>query len=407
MLEVFIKTHLQIAPYYTKLSRRYLYEEINWEARAIAILGARGTGKSTILFQYQKEKYDDPERCLYVLGDDADLLRVTLPVLVQEFWSRGGQVLLIDEIHKYPNWSQVLKNIYDKYPGLKIVISGSSQLDIKREKYDLSRRLVTYTLRGLSLREFINWQTGTVFAPVSLEEILSGHLPLSRQITEQISERTKDRILQLFTQYLTYGYYPYYMESIPDFPSKLRNAVDKVIYEDISLLGDLQGASTIVIKKMLALIGSSHPFEVNISSMANSLQVSRKSIYTFLEYLLDAELLIESRPAGTGNKAARKPSKLYLQNPNLYEVIGQVLDFEAKRGTIREVFALDQLISRHRTTVPGAGDFLVDDRYTVEVGGATKDLRQISGAEDSYAFCDDMESGYERRIPLYLLGFLY
>ncbi|HDS11819.1 MAG TPA: hypothetical protein ENN77_02835 [Candidatus Wirthbacteria bacterium] len=407
MLDNFIKTHLQISTYQNLPFRRYLYEQVNWQARAIAIIGARGVGKTTMLFQYAQANFADPAKCLYVLGDDTDLLQVGLPSLVEQFSMLGGQVLMIDEIHKYPNWAQIVKNIYDKYPGLRLIISGSSQIDIKREKYDLSRRLTTYTLPGLSVREFVNWETGSEFTPFKLADLLTDPLACSRQIVDQLASLNREKIIQLFKQYLEYGYYPYYRESRQDFQSKLRNAMDKVLYEDIPVVNDLTTNSVVILKKILALIGSRQPFEVDITSMANTLQITRPTVYAYLDYLTDAELLIQAHPAGTGKRLVRKPAKLYLQNPNLYQMAGNLLGYQSKSGTIREAFAINQLSTGHRVAVPKQGDFLVDEKYTLEIGGAHKKDTQLKGLANGYLVCDDLEYGFEHKIPLYLLGFLY
>lgn len=407
MLDSFIATHLQIAPYHEQSKQRYLYPHINWQARAIAILGARGVGKTTMLFQYAKAEYDDPRRCLYVLGDDANLLSVGVPALVAEFVSGGGQVLLLDEVHKYPNWNQVVKNLYDKYPGLRLVISGSSQIDLIRQKFDLSRRLVSYQLRGLSLREFINWEADTEIEPIAFESLLTDHLEYARSIVDALREGGKDPILPRFSHYLEYGYYPYYLESIQDFPSKLHNAIEKVFYEDIPVLQDLPGSSIATLKKLVALVGSSQPFIVDITSIANALQITRPTVYSYLDYLTDSEILGQAKAAGSGNKSARKPAKLYLHHPNLYHVLGMGLDFSAKLGAIRESFALNQLQAGHHVAVPMVGDFVVDERVTIEIGGASKGKKQIKGMSEGYVFADGMEYGMANRIPLYLLGFLY
>jgi len=407
MLEPFILSHLRIAPYHERSQLRYLFPDINWQARAIALLGARGVGKTTLLFQYAKTEYDDPRRCLYVLGDDANVLRVELPVLVDAFVAQGGEVLLLDEVHKYPDWNQVVKNIYDKYPGLQLVISGSSQIDLIRQKYDLSRRLVTYHLRGMSLREYVNWESGTAIEPVALETLLSDHLAISQDISQTLHAAKGLPILRQFADYLRHGYYPYYRESVGDFPSKLRNAVEKVLYEDIPVIADLPGSSTATLKKLLSVLGSSQPFTVDITSLANTLGVARPTVYVYLDYLIQAQLLEQARQAGSGNKSARKPAKLYLHHPNLYYVLGEGLEFSGKLGTIRESFALNQLHAKHQVTVPKSGDFLIDERVTLEIGGAAKSARQLKQSVEGYVLSDGIEYGFDKKIPLYLLGFLY
>lgn len=407
MFESLINNQQRLAQKVSVDFKRYLYSQINWKNRLIALLGARGVGKTTLVFQHYLETYGDPSQCLYILGDDLDVLQIGLRKIAREFDAKGGKVLIIDEVHKYPNWSQEVKNIYDLHPDLKLIISGSSNISITREKHDLSRRVVTNHLVGLSFREFINLELGLNLDKYDLEEILQNHLSISQQINKEISDSKFSRILVAFEKYLSYGYYPYYREGLDSFDNRLTNVLDKVFYEDIPVAHEISQSSVIVLKKLMILIGSSHPFTVDITSIANSLNISRNYTYKFINYLLETELLIEGMPTGSGFKAIRKPSKLFLNNPNLYSAIGQLNKTESKIGTIRETFAFNQLSQKHKISVPKKGDILVDDKYVFEIGGESKDFSQIKGIADSYVFADGIEYGYDRKIPLWLLGFLY
>lgn len=384
--------------------KRYLYPRINWDARAIALIGARGTGKTTLLLQYYLEKFNNPEQCLYILGDDLVVAAKGIRRIAEEFHKLGGQLLLIDEIHKYPNWSQELKNIYDTLPRLKLIISGSATLRITQTKYDLSRRVVTYSLRGLSFREFVRFQTGLRIKALNLKDMISNHPQVAESIVQSV-ESQKAKILKLFASYLSYGYYPIYLEEVEDYRSKLENTLDKVLYEDIPAIFKIKPSSIPVLRKFIHLVGSSSPYSVDIQKTARNIGVARDTVYLYLDYLTRAEVFMGIKAARSGARSVRKPEKLYLQNPNLYTLISRGEDIAT--GTIRECFAANQLLSRHTLTVPKRGDLLVDSKYTLEVGGQTKSSRQVSKEKEGYVFSDGIEVGYQRKIPLYLLGFLY
>jgi len=408
MLSQLIQNQLELISKFEFPSfKRYLFSQINWDSRLIAILGARGVGKTTMLLQYYKEHFDNPEKCLYILGDDGDVLNIGLRKIARQFSLKGGKVLIVDEVHKYPKWSQQVKNIYDTRPDLRIILSGSSNINISREKYDLSRRLVAYRLAGLSLREFINLETGLGFKPAPLKKIFKDHLKISQEISAKLKKEKQKKILQHFESYLHYGYYPYYREGVSEFEGRLENAIDKVLHEDIPAAHDLSHTSIVSLKKLIALVGSSHPFTVDISSIARNLSITRKSVYSYIDYLLKAELLMQGKTAGSGSRLVRKPAKLFLNNPNLYFVVGKLLSFESKIGALRETFVFNQLFQKHRLNIPKKGDVLVDGLYHLEIGGRSKKTDQLKGLRKAYVVKDNIEFGYEKKIPLYLLGFLY
>lgn len=382
--------------------KRYLYPQINWEARAIALVGGRGTGKTTLLLQYYLENFNNPEECLYILGDDLEVATRGLREIAEEFHKQGGRTIIIDEVHKYPNWSQEVKNIYDTLPKLRLIISGSASLSITQAKYDLSRRIVTYRLSGLSFREFINLEAGLKLGPLKIEKIFTKHSEVTESTLQKV-ETKGEKILKLFSRYLQHGYYPFYLEGVADYEQKLTNTLDKVLYEDIPAIFKIKASSIPLIQKFIHLVGSSSPYSVDIQKTAGSIGTSRDTVYLYLDYLTRAELFIGIKAATSGARAARKPEKLYLQNPNLYTIAAH----NPTIGTIRECFAANQLLQQHSVTVPKKGDFLVDDEFTLEIGGKTKGRQQIKQTEDAYVFSDGIESGYQNKIPLYLLGFLY
>lgn len=407
MLESLFETQRNMAQAVSLDFKRYLYDQIDWGARALAVVGARGTGKTTLLLQHYRENFTSPEECLYLLGDDLEVASLGLTTIADEFYRLGGAVLIIDEIHKYPNWSQELKNIYDQLPQLKLIISGSATLNITRGKYDLSRRMVTYRLHGLSFREFLSLETGLEPKPWELANLIAEHTQIATEMVDQLATGEL-KVLPLFKNYLKYGYYPFYLEGVTTYFNKLDNVLDKVLYEDIPSVFGTKAGSVPALQKLIHLIATSSPFTVDISSMAGNIGVSRETIYTYIDYLEQADILLGLKAAARGSKAVRKPEKLYLSNPNLYTLVNREKVTDETRGAMRESFALTQLTTQHEVTLPKQGDFWVDDRLTFEVGGRGKGPGQVKHADRAgYVLADDIEVGYNQRLPLWLVGFLY
>jgi len=227
--------------------KRYLYDQIDWNSRAVCITGARGTGKTTLLLQYFKEKYNDAEQCLYISADNIEVAAYGLYKTAIEYFKYGGQAIIIDEIHKYPLWQVELKNIIDTFSDKKIIISGSSSLDLKRSKADLSRRLVYYDLKGLSFREYLHLKENLKYKVYSLEKILSHHAGIAKEISEHTA------ILKHFNKYLSQGYYPFIIEGESVYLQKVLNIIEKVFYEDIAVIGNLKRANILALKKYYIL----------------------------------------------------------------------------------------------------------------------------------------------------------
>ncbi len=386
---------------YTK--KRYLFTQIDWTQKGLAITGARGVGKTTLLLQHYKDAYNDPKKCLYVVGDDIDVVNLKLIEIADTFYKSGGKCLIIDEVHKYPNWSQELKNIYDRYPDLQLIVSGSSTLEINKGKYDLSRRVVSYYLHGLSFREFISFQVDKEFEVASLQDVVKNHVELSIKIKKELGD---NKILGLFSKYLTYGYFPYYQEGTDTFNSKLVNSLNKVMYEDIPVSFGLKVASVPSLQKLVALVAGIKPFMVDITRIASSVGISREYVSLYIDYLEKAGVLLGLRSALYGHASVRKPEKLYINNTNLYLAINNVDINQENVGMLREVFVANQLISTHNVTSPGESDFEAD-KLTFEVGGKSKLNKLGNYTESTYFLIDDIENGNNNIIPLYLLGFLY
>lgn len=401
MLEQLLLIHATITRNAPRTFKRYLYHEIDWNSRCICVTGARGTGKTTMLIQYLTETYDNPEECLYIPADHIDVAGIGLYRIAEEYFAYGGEVLIIDEVHKYPSWQIELKNIVDTFRAKKVIISGSSSLDLKRGKADLSRRFAYYDLQGLSFREYLKLKENIEIKSYSLEQILQHHVKLATEVSSGKS------ILKMFSKYLSSGYYPFVMEGEAVYLQKVMNMIEKVLYEDIAIIGNLKQNSIPVLKKLLWLIATSVPFTVNIDRLSRELDTTKEYIYHFLEYLDDAGLINAIHTAGKGLKLARKPAKVFLENTNLLAAITGSLKTISETGTERETFFANQIIQNYKIRYSDKGDFVVDDRYIFEIGGKGKDFRQLKGVKNGFVAADGIEIGFDGKIPLYLFGFLY
>lgn len=380
--------------------KRYLYDKIRWNAQGICIMGDRGVGKTTLMCQRLLDEYKTAERGLYLSADNIAVASRGLFRIAQEYFAYGGEALFIDEVHKYPNWSVEIKNILDTYKNNKVVFSASSSIDLNQSKADLSRRVVYYQLLGLSFREYVFLARGRTIAPRLFTEILENHV----QITEEINAL---KPLKLFKEYLAYGYYPFYLEGLEDYLLKLNNVIEKVIFEDIAVVFNLRQTTLPVLKKLLWLVATTDGLAPNIDSISSSFGVSREVVYNCLEYLSHSGLLLNLYPVAEGMKVIRKPGKIYLNNTNLLRAINRTLRREDGVGGVRETFFLNQLLPFHKVNLHSSADFLVDDHYSIEVGGKGKDYNQIKHLKNSYLAVDDLPVGFGNKIPLFLFGLLY
>lgn len=400
MLEELFEIQLRLAAQVPRQFKRFLFAQVNWQARCIGIVGARGVGKTTLMLQYYVENFSSPEECLYLSADHVLVVGYGLYQIAKEFFTLGGRVIIFDEVHKYPSWSQELKNIYDSFPDKKIIFTGSSSLHILKEKADLSRRVVLYKLPGLSFGEFIFLSKGERIGPFDLEKIIQNHVGISSKIAVQCSP-----IRRLFKEYLKFGYYPFFVEGTLDYENKLLNAVEKVLYEDIPAVWKIKAVNIPILKKILWLIASSSPFEPNIEKMSREFGISKEYVYIYLEVLEKAGLIKTVFPVQKGYRLVRKPAKIYLDNPNLYYVLGGRI-FSPQIGSIRECFFVNQLSLKHTVYTALQGDFMIKG-FLFEIGGKNKTKKQIAKKENSFLILDDIEIGIGQKIPLYLFGFLY
>ena len=400
MIELLSKFHSSVMETTPTTYSRYLYQEINWDARAICFMGGRGVGKTTLMCQFLLAKYQTVQRALYLSADNLNVLSYGLLNIAQDYFSLGGEALFIDEVHKYPDWSIEIKNILDIYKDKQVVFSASSSLDLSKSKADLSRRVVYHELKGLSFREYLLLNAIIELPAMSLTELLNNHVA----IAEQLIPLT---ILKHFKSYLEIGYYPFHLENRVDFLSKLNNAIEKVITEDIAAVYNLKQSTLPILKKILHLVASSEGLVPNIDKISRNLGVSREIIYHSFEYLGNAGLVSTVWPRGKGLKAVRKPGKVFMDNTNLLYAINASLNIPNLIGNVRESFFVNQLIGKHSIWLHNQADFVIDDGIVFEIGGKNKGFEQLGDEPQAYLALDDLEIGCGNKIPLYMFGLLY
>lgn len=399
METLFEKFHKTLAATSTDFTRSVM-DDIAWnEARLIGIKGARGVGKTTLLFQYIKLHLSHKiEEVLYISLDNLYFNNNNLLAIIDQFVKRGGNYLFIDEVHRYPNWSQELKNAYDDYPELRIVFTGSSMLEILNARADLSRRAVVYTMGGLSFREYLSIKNIHTFEQYTLNEILKNHQEYTIQISQEI------RPLQWFQSYIEGGYYPYFIESESLYRTKVEEVVRMMLEIELPALRGLENQYILKIKQLLMVLAESVPFTPNVSKLAERIGINRNTLITYLKNLQDVGLTMHLFSESSGITRLQKPEKIYLENTNLMYALNPN---QVNIGSIRETFWMNQLSQLHNVTLPQQGDFLIDNQYTFEIGGKGKSNRQIKEVNNAYIVKDDIEIGSQGVIPLWLFGFLY
>lgn len=379
--------------------QRYLIDDIDWEGRLSAITGARGTGKTTMILQHIKKTFGNlPKEALYVSADNIWFSGNRLFDLANDFEKQGGKYLFIDEVHKYENWSQEIKNIYDSFSNLRVVITGSSMLQIYKSNADLSRRAVHYVLHGLSFREFLKYDRNIEFEKFTLDGILKNHIEIAGSFNDKI------RPLPLFNDYLKQGYYPYYKSDKRFYLSKLANTVNLILEMDLPAVETIEMYSIRKIKKLLWIISQSVPFTPKITDLANNLEVSRNSLLNYLTILERGGLINLLQSSTKGINLLAKPEKIYLNNTN------QIFAFDSNKpdiGNLRETFFFNQLQVISKVTSANKADFTVDNKYIFEVGGKNKGHEQVIGLKNGYLALDNLEYGFGNKIPLWLFGMLY
>lgn len=378
--------------------KRYLIDKIDWRDNLIAIKGAKGTGKTTMLLQRIKESFTDKDKALYLSLDNLWFETHSINDLVEYHYTHGGTHLFLDEVHYYPKWKTLIKNINDDYPGLHVVYTGSSMLKIDSGVADLSRRQLPYTLHGMSFREYLLYEGLAEMEPISLDLLLRDH----RRIAEDILSNGM-KILPAFGEYLRYGYYPFYKSVYSGFEIRLQQVVNHVLENDYPIIEGVEQSTIRKTKRMFMILAEQVPQTPNMSNLYNELETDRNQGLKMLYALEKAGLLalLSDKPKHI-DKLSR-PEKIFMDNSNLMYAYAMAPNI----GTVRETFFLSQLAVDHSVTYPAKGDFLVDGKYLFEVGGRKKSFEQIKDVADSYLAVDDTEIGHHNRIPLWMFGLLY
>lgn len=369
---------------------RYLYNDVNWNARMVAITGARGVGKSTMVLQYVTTQISDC-KVLYISADHTFFTTHTLVEVADDFSKEAGSLLVIDEVHKYPDWSRELKQIYDTHPDMKVIFTGSSVLDIIDGVADLSRRVLHYTMYGLSFREYLGLFHHISVPKYSLEEILDGKAHIEGMLHP----------LPAFREYLSEGYYPFAIEG--DFPLRMQNVITKTIESDIAQYAELKATTAKKLKKMLAVISGLAPYKPNADNLALEIGSSRNSVQDYLSLLERAQLIGQLRDDTGGIRGLGKVEKIYIDNPSLMRVLsGGKTDV----GNMRETFFYNQMRVKNDVISSRQSDFKIE-KYTFEVGGRKKGKKQIEDIPDSFIVKDDIEFAQGNVIPLWAFGLNY
>lgn len=378
---------------------RQLYQHVDWSDRLIGVLGARGTGKTTLLLQRLKLSHKNPDTALYISMDDIYFSTHTLIEFAETFRMQGGKTLFIDEVHKYPSWAREIKNLYDTYSDLQMIFTGSSVIDIHLQEADLSRRAVFYELTGLSFREFLYFKGIYSSVHFTLEEILQNHSEIALKMNKEF------RPIPHFQDYLDHGYYPFFKENLNTYFIRIEQVIRFIVETELRFVDGFDVNNTNKVLQLLSILSENVPFKPNISKLSEKIGISRQTVVQYLHYLEKARLINTLNAAGVSISTLQKPEKIYLENPNLHRAIASTIP---NPGSRRESFLLNQLRNaKHEVSLPNHGDFLVNRKYTIEVGGKNKGNEQLKGIEQAYFAADNMEIGVGNKIPLWLFGFLY
>ena len=393
-----IKTYHNFLSFVSMDYIRPLMLAINWEDRLIEIKGSKGVGKTTLMLQHILQAFPNVDDTLYVSLDNLWFKTYSLKDLTDWFYAQGGRYLFLDEVHYYPHWQTAIKNLIDEYADLHIAFTGSSMLQLEAGEGDLSRRLIDYHLPGLSFREYLRFEGIADFPTYSLDEILQRHVQISFDVKEKLGS-----IQPHFNAYLQHGYYPFYKTVQSGYEIRLQHVVNQVLERDYPIIDDVTVATIEKTKKMLMVLAQSVPQMPTMSALYGQLETDRNQGLKMLYALGRADLLMLLTDKTKNLKSLSRPDKIFLHNPNLMYALGTNIEI----GTVRETFFLNQMSEVVPVYYPAKGDFLVDNRFLFEVGGANKTFEQIKDVPDSFLAVDNTETGYKNRIPLWLFGFLY
>ena len=378
---------------------RGIMNDISWEKPLVAIKGSRGVGKSTLMKQYIRKNYGiNAGEALYCVMDSIYFSSHSLLDLAERFHQMGGKHLFLDEVHKYPTWSQEIKEISELYPDLKITFSGSSLLQILNADADLSRRVLPYTMEGLSFREFLHFYKGIELPRFTLDEILSD--------TDGVCDKVNSlcRPQKMFEEYLRVGYYPFYDGSEVEYYTRIENVVTYIIEQEMPMFCGIDPAYTRKLKAMMMFLAGNLPYEVNISKLASYLEINKNTVLSYLGSMDRAELINLIYADNKSVTKMQKPDKIFIHNTNMLFALSS----QNQTGTVRECFVVSQLSPGHSVEYGrAAGDFKIDGTVTLEVGGESKSFEQIADIPDSYILADNMEYPVGKKLPLWIVGLAY
>ena len=378
--------------------QRDVIGKINWKWRMNGIIGARGTGKTTLLLQKLQQLKKEGHEVFFVRLDDLYFADHPIYDLADTFRKNGGEYLYMDEVHKYSGWARELKNIYDSIPELKVVFSGSSIIELTKQDADLSRRALMYEMTGLSFREYLLMADIISLPAYPLIEIFRNHEEIASGIVKKIP------VLKHFSSYLKNGFYPYFLEPDRDYFTTLEQIILTVMETDLRFIENFDITQSRKMLTLLKVIAASVPFKPNISKISQKTNLHRQTVLQYFQYLEKARMIKLVNQPERNISRLQKPDKIFLDNPNLFYALNPEM---LNTGNMRETFALDQLSANHEVSLHDQADFLVDNKFVIEIGGKNKDTRQVKSFDNSFLFLDDIEIGHHSRIPLWLLGFLY
>ena len=392
-MEILLSKSVKKAASVSGKAKRLIFDDIQWDERLILLLGYRGVGKTTVLLQRLKELGD---KGIYFSLDDLYFESNRLVTVVEQFYALGFRAFFLDEVHRYQFWSKDLKQLYDDFEDIQLMATGSSILELSKGQADLSRRAIVYHLQGLTFREYLQFEKKVAIQAIDLETILACHHEISADLLEQFSFE-KD-----FNNYLKNGYFPFYKENKSVYSQKLLETMNLVIDIDVAPFEELNYTTVRTMKKLLHVISQSVPFTPNISKLSERLEAPRNTILRLLDLLHHAKLIKLLNAESEKLSYLQKPEKIFLENTNFVYLFA---DGKANIGSVRETFFCNQLSQIHRVTASKFGDFMVDEKYTFEVGGANKNFQQIKGVPNSY-LAIDVKNGIGNKVPLWMFGML-
>ena len=398
MESLFKKHKMLISQVSTDIVREMMYS-VNWEKQLVAIRGSRGVGKTTLIRQYIKQKYGiSAGEALYCVMDSMYFTNHTLLDLAERFHLMGGKHLFLDEVHRYPTWSREIKEIIDLYPNMKVTFTGPSLIQILNADADLSRRVLSYTMEGLSFREYLQFYKGIHLPVYKLEDILTNYDDICAETNKLCHPQP------LFEEYLKVGYFPFYDGEEEEYYSRIENVIDFIVGQELPQFCGVDAANTRKVKALIQFLADSVPYELNIAKLSARLELNKNTVLSYINSLGRAELLLLLYSDSKTITRLQKPDKIYLHDPNMFYALGH----GEKIGTIRECFLINQLSVNHTVKYgKEQGDFIIDGNITIEVGGPDKTFEQVAYIPNSYIFADRIEFPVGKKIPLWMAGLVY